>query len=136
MLRYVFELASAMLSEPSTPRQIRQQYERVIRELDQKTKAISPQHADYIPLHTADPHVIKQVKEKANDLRVLIPSLSLELREGYYGRWQEDEDYPEMAAYLKDVEEASGAAYIYIVVFSEDHTMRYIYDSSGMAIGT
>jgi len=68
MLRYVFELASAMLSEPSTPRQIRQQYERVIRELDQKTKAISPQHADYIPLHTADPHVIKQVKEKANDL--------------------------------------------------------------------
>ncbi len=53
----------------------------------------------------------------------------------YAKTWQEDEDYPEMAAYLKDVEEASGAAYIYIVVFSEDHTMRYIYDSSGMAIG-
>ena len=56
---------------------------------------------------------------------------------GHYAQtWTEDEDYPAMAEYLKGVEEASGAAYIYIVTFSEDHTMRYIYDSSGMAIGS
>ena len=53
----------------------------------------------------------------------------------YAQTWTEDEHYAEMAAYLDDVTEASGAAYIYIVTFSEDHTMRYIYDSSGIPIG-
>ena len=53
----------------------------------------------------------------------------------YAQTWTEDEDYAEMAEYLKSVEKASGAAYIYIVTFSEDHTMRYIYDSSGLPIG-
>ena len=53
----------------------------------------------------------------------------------YAQTWAEDEHYGEMAAYLKSVEKASGAAYIYIVTFSEDHTMRYIYDSSGLSIG-
>ena len=55
---------------------------------------------------------------------------------GYYAQtWTEDERYSVMAEYLKSVEKASGAAYIYIVTFSEDHTMRYIYDSSGLSIG-
>ena len=53
----------------------------------------------------------------------------------YATTWTEDENYAEMSAYLKSVEEASGAAYIYIVTISEDHTMRYIYDSSGLSIG-
>ena len=53
----------------------------------------------------------------------------------YAQTWTEDENYAEMAEYLKDVEKASGAAYIYIVTISEDHTMRYIYDSSGLSIG-
>ena len=53
----------------------------------------------------------------------------------YAQTWTEDEDYAEMKEYLDKVTEASGAAFIYIVTFSEDHTMRYIYDSSGLAIG-
>ena len=53
----------------------------------------------------------------------------------YAQTWTEDEDYAEMADYLKGVEKASGAAYIYIVTISPDHTMRYIYDSSGLSIG-
>ena len=53
----------------------------------------------------------------------------------YAQTWTEDDHYAEMAEYLKDVEKASGAAYIYIVTISEDQTMRYIYDSSGLSIG-
>ena len=53
----------------------------------------------------------------------------------YAQSWTEDAYYAEMAKYLKGVEKASGAAYIYIVTISEDHTMRYIYDSSGLSIG-
>ena len=40
-----------------------------------------------------------------------------------------------MKEYLDSVTEPSGAAYIYIVVFNEEHTLRYIYDSTGIAIG-
>ncbi len=55
---------------------------------------------------------------------------------GQYARtWTEDADYPEMAQYLKSVEEASGAAYIYIVTVNADQTVNYIYDSSGLSIG-
>ena len=53
----------------------------------------------------------------------------------YAQTWTEDADYAEMAAYLKDVEKASGAAYIYIVTVNEDQTVRYVYDSSGLSIG-
>ncbi|MBR3017605.1 MAG: SpoIIE family protein phosphatase [Clostridia bacterium] len=53
----------------------------------------------------------------------------------YAQTWTEDEDYAEMADYLRSVEKASGAAYIYIVTVNEDQTVRYIYDSSGVAIG-
>lgn len=53
----------------------------------------------------------------------------------YAQTWTADEYYNEMADYLKEVEKASGAAYIYIVVPYEDQKMRYIYDSSGMSIG-
>ena len=53
----------------------------------------------------------------------------------YAQTWQEDEDYAEMAKYLKGVEKASGAAYIYIVTVNENQTVRYIYDSSGLSIG-
>ena len=53
----------------------------------------------------------------------------------YATTWAEDEDYAEMAEYLKSVENASGAAYIYIVTVNEDQTVRYVYDSSGLSIG-
>lgn len=54
----------------------------------------------------------------------------------YTQTWTEDAYYGEMAEYLKEVEKASGAAYIYMVVPYEDGNMRYVYDSSGMEIGS
>ena len=58
----------------------------------------------------------------------------------YAQTWEEDEYYAEMQQYLVDVQEASGAKYIYMAVpngRAEDGTgtMRYIYDSSGCKIG-
>ncbi len=53
----------------------------------------------------------------------------------YTQSWAEDAYYAEMAQYLKGVENASGAAYIYIVTVNEDQTVRYVYDSSGLSIG-
>ncbi len=53
----------------------------------------------------------------------------------YTQSWTTDTYYNEMEDYLKEVEEASGAAYIYIVVPCENGQMRYVYDSSGMNIG-
>ena len=53
----------------------------------------------------------------------------------YAQTWTADEYYSEMADYLKEVEKASGAAYIYIAVPCENGKMRYVYDSSGMDIG-
>ncbi|MCR4903931.1 MAG: SpoIIE family protein phosphatase [Butyrivibrio sp.] len=47
----------------------------------------------------------------------------------YVTTWQEDEYYPEMKEYLRFIEDASDAAYIYITVPYEDRTMRYVYDS-------
>ena len=55
---------------------------------------------------------------------------------GYYAQtWTEDEHYAEIADYLKDVEQISGAAFIYIVTVYEDQTLRYVFDSSGTPIG-
>ena len=53
----------------------------------------------------------------------------------YAQTWTEDEDYGEIWDYLKNVEQASGAAYIYIVTVNEDQTVRYVFDSSGVPIG-
>ena len=53
----------------------------------------------------------------------------------YAQTWTEDEDYREIWDYLKNVEQASGAAYIYIVTVYEDQTVRYVFDSSGVPIG-
>ncbi|MBR3739771.1 MAG: hypothetical protein IKN04_04835, partial [Clostridia bacterium] len=53
----------------------------------------------------------------------------------YAQTWTEDDYYPVMANYLRSVEQASGAAYIYIVTVNADKTVRYIYDSSGLSIG-
>ena len=55
---------------------------------------------------------------------------------GQYARtWTEDEDYAKIWDYLKNVEQASGAAFIYIVTVNEDQTVRYVFDSSGLALG-
>ena len=56
---------------------------------------------------------------------------------GQYARtWTEDEDYAGIADYLKDVAEASDVAFIYIVTLNEDQTIRYIFDSTGVPIGS
>ena len=56
---------------------------------------------------------------------------------GHYAQtWTEDEDYAEIADYLKDVEKISGVAFIYIVTLNEDQTIRYIFDTSGTPIGS
>ena len=56
---------------------------------------------------------------------------------GHYAEtWTEDEDYAEIADYLKSVAEASDVAFIYIVTLNEDHTIRYIFDSTGVPIGS
>ena len=47
----------------------------------------------------------------------------------YVRTWEEDEYYDEMVKYLKSIEQATDAAYIYIAVPYEDHTMRYVYDT-------
>ncbi|SDA77804.1 sigma-B regulation protein RsbU (phosphoserine phosphatase) [Butyrivibrio sp. INlla18] len=47
----------------------------------------------------------------------------------YTQTWTADDYYTEMESYLHEVEEHSGAAYIYIAVPNLDHTMRYVYDS-------
>lgn len=48
----------------------------------------------------------------------------------YTKTWEEDEYYQEMTQYLHHIEEYSNAAYIYIAVPYEDHTMRYVYDTA------
>jgi sigma-B regulation protein RsbU (phosphoserine phosphatase) len=47
----------------------------------------------------------------------------------YAKTWEEDEYYVEMVEHLREIEQATAAAYIYIAVPYEDHTMRYIYDT-------
>lgn len=53
----------------------------------------------------------------------------------YASTWTEDEEYAETAEYIKNVEVASEAAYIYIVTVYEDQTVRYVFDSSGVPLG-
>ena len=56
---------------------------------------------------------------------------------GHYAQtWAEDEDYAGIADYLKDVAKASNVAFIYIVTLNEDQTIRYIFDSTGVPIGS
>ena len=47
----------------------------------------------------------------------------------YTKTWEADDYYHEMEEYLKQIEDHSQAAYIYIAVPYEDKTMRYVYDS-------
>ena len=55
---------------------------------------------------------------------------------GHYAQtWTEDEDYAEISDYLKDVARISDVAFIYIVTLNEDHTIRYVFDSTGTPIG-
>ena len=55
---------------------------------------------------------------------------------GHYAQtWTEDEDYAEIADYLKDVARASDVAFIYIVTLNEDHTLRYVFDTTDTPIG-
>ena len=55
---------------------------------------------------------------------------------GHYAQtWTMDEDYAEIDDYLKEVEKASGVAFIYIVTINEDHTLRYVFDTTGTPIG-
>ena len=56
---------------------------------------------------------------------------------GEYARtWTEDEEYQKMWDYLKGVETASEAAYIYIITVDEDQSIHYVFDTYGLALGT
>lgn len=66
---------------------------------------------------------------------IILEQLDHEKIAKYAETWEEDAYYDEMETYLKEVERASGAAYIYIVVPYEGEIMRYVYDSSGLSIG-
>ena len=56
---------------------------------------------------------------------------------GQYARtWTEDEDYQQMWDYLKGVETASEAAYIYIITVDEDQSVHYVFDTYGLSLGT
>ena len=54
----------------------------------------------------------------------------------YARTWTEDEEYQKMWDYLKGVEKASGAAYIYIITVDEDQSIHYVFDTYGLALGT
>ena len=80
------------------------------------------------------------IRKLYNDNGYVIGNIILEHidhdKVGYYAQtWTEDENYAEIAGYLKDVEQISGAAFIYIVTVYEDQTLRYVFDSSGTPIG-
>lgn len=80
------------------------------------------------------------IRRLYNENGYMLGSIILEQIDGdriaeYAQTWTRDAYYSEMEDYLKEVEEASGAAYIYMVVPYENREMRYIYDSSGMDIG-
>ena len=47
----------------------------------------------------------------------------------YTRTWEADEYYDELSEYLKEIQEQSSVAYIYITVPREDRTMKHVYDS-------
>ena len=76
------------------------------------------------------------IRKQYNDNGYVIGNIILDHidhdKVGQYARtWTEDEDYAEMAEYINSVAEASGVAFVYMVTVNEDHTIRYVYDSSG-----
>ena len=66
---------------------------------------------------------------------IILSQIDTEEIAGYTKSWQEDAYYPRLVSFLQSVQEASGSAYIYIVVPNTDQTMTYVYDSSGLSIG-
>ena len=53
----------------------------------------------------------------------------------YVRTWTEDADYAEISDYIKSVAESAEVAFIYMVTVNEDQTIRYVFDSTGMAFG-
>ena len=81
------------------------------------------------------------IKKMYNDNGYAVANIILENIDhdkiGHYAQtWTEDEDYAEIAEYLNGVAEASNVAFIYIVTLNEDQTIRYIFDSTGVPIGS
>ena len=54
----------------------------------------------------------------------------------YTEYWEKDGYYGYLSLYLERVQKASDVKYIYIVVPEESGRMRYVYDSSGMELGS
>ena len=77
-----------------------------------------------------DRAIEKLYNERGYDIAaIILDEIDYEKIAEYAVTWEEDDYYKDMSAYLKRVQENTGAAYIYIGVPYEDKTMRYIYDS-------
>ena len=77
-----------------------------------------------------DRAIEKLYNERGYDIAaIILDEIDHEKIAEYAVTWEEDDYYKDMSAYLKRVQENTGAAYIYIGVPYEDKTMRYIYDS-------
>ena len=76
------------------------------------------------------------IRKMYNDKGYAVGNIILDHLDGdqvarYARTWTADEKHAEITEYLKSVEKSSGAAFIYIGVPREDHTIRYLFDSSG-----
>ena len=60
---------------------------------------------------------------------IILDEIDKEKIAEYSVSWEMDDYYYEMVDYLEYIQQISGAAYIYIGVPYEDHTIKYIYDS-------
>ena len=66
---------------------------------------------------------------------IILDNIDCDKVANYARTWTKDGDYGWIWNYLKNVETASQAAYIYIVTVYEDQTVRYVFDSSGLELG-
>ncbi|MBQ3705929.1 MAG: SpoIIE family protein phosphatase [Clostridia bacterium] len=54
----------------------------------------------------------------------------------YTQTWTEDEHYAEISDFIRSVAENTNVAWIYMVTVNEDHTIRYVFDSTGTPLGS
>ena len=67
---------------------------------------------------------------------MIIDNIDADKIEEYTKTWKKDGYYGYMQLYFEKIIKASGAKYLYIAIPNEDGTIRYIYDSSGMELGS
>ncbi len=67
---------------------------------------------------------------------VILDSIDHDKVGRYAQTWTEDADYAQIEDYIKAVAKASNVAFIYIVTINEDQTLRYVFDSTGVPLGS